>query len=217
MAAARATSGTQSSGPGKVGRRAKPAKKAKLAALSLSALTSLALAGLFANQNGSTGSFQLTSGTAADPIVTVAPGGALAVTAPATTAPATAAPATTAVAAPATTAVAAPATTAVAAPAGVLDGSYVGAGDSNRFGTVQVQVVYAGNSISDVQILNYPSGARTSVQINQYALPILINEAITGQTAKVSTVSGATYTSHSYQVSLQSAIDSAKAASGISG
>ena len=209
MAAARATSGTQSSGPGKVGRRAKPAKKAKLAALSLSALTSLALAGLFANQNGSTGSFQLTSGTAADPIVTVAPGGALAVTAPATTAPATAAPAT--------TAVAAPATTAVAAPAGVLDGSYVGAGDSNRFGTVQVQVVYAGNSISDVQILNYPSGARTSVQINQYALPILINEAITGQTAKVSTVSGATYTSHSYQVSLQSAIDSAKAASGISG
>ncbi|HRC48886.1 MAG TPA: FMN-binding protein, partial [Ilumatobacteraceae bacterium] len=110
----------------------------------------------------------------------------------------------------------APATTA-AAVAGVVDGTYVGAGDTNRWGTVQVQVVYSGGQISDVQILRYPDGDRKSVRINEAALPTLISEAITTQQADVSTVSGATYTSVSYRISLQSAIDAAKAASGISG
>ena len=56
---------------------------------------------------------------------------------------------------------------------------------------------------------------RKSVSINERALPTLIQEALTAQSADVDTVSGATYTSNSYRDSLQSAIDAAKAASGM--
>ena len=108
----------------------------------------------------------------------------------------------------------------VAAPpavAGVTDGTYVGAGNNNRWGTVQVQVVYSGGQVSDVQILSYPNGARQSVRINQVALPMLVSEALSAQSADVNTISGATYTSKSYKISLQSAIDNARSTSGISG
>jgi len=111
----------------------------------------------------------------------------------------------------ATVAVAAP------APAGVVDGTYVGGSDRNRWGTVQVQVVYSGGQVADVQILQYPNGDRNSIRISQVALPRLVNETLRSQSADVNTVSGATYTSKSYRISMQSAIDAANAASGISG
>ena len=63
--------------------------------------------------------------------------------------------------------------------------------------------------------LQYPNGDNKSVSINQRALPKLITEAVSAQSASVSSISGATYTSRSYIKSLQSAIDAAKAASGI--
>ena len=44
-----------------------------------------------------------------------------------------------------------------------------------------------------------------------YATPILSSETLTAQSANIDTVSGATYTSNSYKVSLQSAIDLARA------
>ena len=107
-------------------------------------------------------------------------------------------------------------TTATTATSGqIADGTYVGQASSNRWGTVQVQAVYSGGQLVDVQILSYPDGDRKSVQINQRALPTLIDEAITAQSADVDTVSGATYTSRSYTESLQSAIDAALAASGL--
>lgn len=197
--------GPAAKAPTKTGRRAKPARAAKLSALALSAVTTLGLTVVFADQNGQTDSVQLTSGTAAGSLVTVA----------------AAAPATTAVDAPATTATVAAtvATTAPPAPAavGVVDGTYVGGSDTNRWGTVQVQVVYTGGQITDVQILQYPNGDRNSVRISQAALPRLITEALQSQSADVNTVSGATYTSKSYRISLQSAVDAANAASGISG
>ena len=137
------------------------------------------------------------------------------------TAAAAAAPATTrTTAAPATDATtattAAPVTTVAPAPAGIADGTYVGDGSRNRFGTVQVQVVYSGGQLTDVQILSYPDGDRRSIAINQRALPTLIEETIQAQSADIYGVSGATYTSRSYYTSLQSAIDNAKQASGIS-
>ena len=211
LAAARGPGKPSSNAP--VGRRAKPARNAKLAALALSAVTSVGLAGVFANQDGGTDSIQLTNGTSADPLITVAPATVPASTvAPAADPAATVAPA----ADPATTVVAAPATVA-AAPAGIIDGTYVGQSSSNRFGNVQVQVVYSGGQLSDVQILQYPNGDGRSLRISQIALPTLINESISSQSGSVNTVSGATYTSKSYKKSLQSAIDAAKAASGISG
>ncbi len=119
--------------------------------------------------------------------------------------------------------VAEPATTATAATAAppatvvVADGSYVGDAASNRWGVVQVQVVYSDGQITDVQILSYPDGDRKSVTINEGALPTLIGASITTQSADVDTVSGATYSSVSYRESLQSAIDAALATSEIAG
>ena len=126
----------------------------------------------------------------------------------------TIAPLTLATTPAATTTPATPVTPTTAA--GVLDGTYAGIGDQNRWGTVQVQVVYAGGQVSDVQILQYPDGERKSVRINQSALPRLVSEALRAQSADVNTVSGATYTSKSYKISLQSAIDAARSASGVS-
>jgi uncharacterized protein with FMN-binding domain len=50
----------------------------------------------------------------------------------------------------------------------------------------------------------------TTQQITNTSLPKLQQEALTAQSAKIATVSGATYTSGAYRMSLQSALDQAK-------
>ena len=191
------------------GKRAKPAKAAKMASLALSAVTTIGLAGMFAQQNGQTDAIVLTQGTLAT--APTAPTTATAATAD-TTATTAVASNTAVTAAPAT---AAPVTAAPATAPGIKDGTYAGAGSANRWGTVQVQVVYLGGQIIDVQMLSFPNGDSRSNRISQVALPQLISETISAQSASVRTVSGATYTSKSYKKTLQSAIDTAKAASGV--
>jgi len=193
------------------GRRAKPARASKVGALALSVATTAGLTAMFAGQDtGTTDSVVLTGGT----LATVAPTASTASTAAtASTEAATTTAGDTLTSADPTTTVAA----AAPAAATILDGTYVGAADSNRWGVVQVQAVYSGGQLVDVQILQYPDGDNKSVRINQRSLPTLISEAIANQSADVNTVSGATYTSDSYVASLQSAIDAAKAASGITG
>ncbi len=182
------------------GRRAKPAASSKVAALALSVVTTAGLAGLFAHQDSTTDSVILTGGTALPTATNPA-------AAPATTAPGAVAPNTVA-----------PTTAAPASGNGTIaDGTYVGGASQNRFGTVQVQAVYSGGQLTDVQILQYPDGDRRSLQISQYAIPKLINNSIDAQSANINGVSGATYTSRSYAASLQSAIDAAKSASGVAG
>lgn len=189
------------------GRRTKPARASKVGALALSVATTAGLTAMFAGQDtGTTDSVVLTGGT----LATVAPTASTAATA--------GTEATTSTIGDTLTS-AEPTTTVAAAPAAatILDGTYVGAADSNRWGVVQVQAVYSGGQLVDVQILQYPDGDGKSVRINQRSLPTLISEAISAQSADVNSVSGATYTSNSYKASLQSAIDAAKAASGIAG
>lgn len=192
--------------PSKSGRRAKPARAAKLSALAFSAVTTLSLTAVFASQHDGSDVVQLSSGTATGPLVTVVAATPNPMAAPSASTATTDAIAT-------TTTVSTPTTAAPAS--GVVDGTYVGAGDTSKWGTVQVQVVYSSGGITDVQILHYPDSERKSVNINQASLPRLISEALTAQSADVNTVSGATYTSNSYRASLQSAIDVAMAASGL--
>jgi uncharacterized protein with FMN-binding domain len=59
--------------------------------------------------------------------------------------------------------------------------------------------------------LQQPSD-RKSTRINGQALPELENEVVTVQSARVQSISGATYTSTAYKQSLQSAIDTARSA-----
>ena len=74
------------------------------------------------------------------------------------------------------------------------------------FGPCQVQVVFTGNKITDVQLITEPSD-RHSQRVAAGAAPILREEALQAQNATIDTVSGATITSEAYAQSLQAAID----------
>ncbi|OHV42060.1 MULTISPECIES: FMN-binding protein [Pseudofrankia] len=78
-----------------------------------------------------------------------------------------------------------------------------------RYGAVQVQLVISGNKITDVVTLQVPDRERRDIEINSQAVPILRQEVLTVQSAKIDAVSGASYTSSGYAWSVQSAIDKA--------
>jgi uncharacterized protein with FMN-binding domain len=75
------------------------------------------------------------------------------------------------------------------------------------YGPVRVQVVLREKTIVGVNILLRPEETGMDVQIGQYAFPKLIGETLIAQSARIDTVSGATYTSGGYIRSLQSALD----------
>jgi uncharacterized protein with FMN-binding domain len=89
------------------------------------------------------------------------------------------------------------------------NGTFNGQPVDAYYGLVQVQVNIQGGVIKDVEFLQYPSDRRTSQQINSIAMPYLKQEAIQAQSAQVDIISGATLTSEGFQLSLQSALQSA--------
>jgi uncharacterized protein with FMN-binding domain len=74
---------------------------------------------------------------------------------------------------------------------------------------VQVQITVAGRKITAVRVVDYPENNRHDREINAYALPVLVEETLSAQSASIDMVSGATVTSDGYIRSLQSALDSA--------
>lgn len=93
---------------------------------------------------------------------------------------------------------------------GLVDGTYTGDAVSTRYGDVQVQITVSGGVVSDVQVPVYPDNERRDVEINSRAIPVLVSETLSAQSAQVNMVSGATYTSRGYVSSLQSALDRAQ-------
>ncbi|MBK6954074.1 MAG: FMN-binding protein [Actinomycetales bacterium] len=87
-------------------------------------------------------------------------------------------------------------------------GTYTGTTESDRFGTITVTVTLANGKITDV---TYKTTVRDnhSAQIEARAIPTLKAAVLAANSADVSTVSGATYTSNKYLSSLQSALDKA--------
>lgn len=79
--------------------------------------------------------------------------------------------------------------------------------ESNRWGNVQVEITVEDGKITDVSLVQVPSSHVRSVEINDYAVPILVQETLTAQSAQIDMVSGATDTSQSYIASLQGALD----------
>jgi uncharacterized protein with FMN-binding domain len=84
-----------------------------------------------------------------------------------------------------------------------------GASTDTRWGPVQVQITVDGGKITDVEVVDYPSGNGKDQQINARALPVLIQETLDSQSANIDMVSGATVTSDGYIGSLQDALDQA--------
>jgi uncharacterized protein with FMN-binding domain len=78
-----------------------------------------------------------------------------------------------------------------------------------RWGPVQVQVTITGGRIADVTALEVPNGNFRDQEINSYAVPMLRQEVLAAQSARIDTISGATVTSDGYVESLQAALDAA--------
>lgn len=78
-----------------------------------------------------------------------------------------------------------------------------------QWGPVQVELTVSAGTITDVSVVQYPNGNGRDAEINDYALPILIQETLDAQSADIDMVSGATVTSYGYLDSLQSALDQA--------
>lgn len=93
---------------------------------------------------------------------------------------------------------------------GYKDGTYTGPEVDAQYGLVQVQAVIQNGKIVNVQFLEYPNDRRTSIRINNVAVPDLQQEAIQAQTANVDLITGATLTSEAFQMSLQAALNQAK-------
>jgi uncharacterized protein with FMN-binding domain len=77
------------------------------------------------------------------------------------------------------------------------------------YGPIQVTITVKSGKITAVNVPTYPNGSGRDMEINSYALPQLVQETLSANSAKIDGVSGATYTSQGYVSSLQSAIDKA--------
>jgi uncharacterized protein with FMN-binding domain len=91
------------------------------------------------------------------------------------------------------------------------NGTYTGNVADAQWGVVQIQVVIQNGKITSVQFLQYPNERTRSVEINSYADPILVNEAIQAQSTKVDIVIGATNTSEAFIQSISNALSQAQA------
>lgn len=166
-------------------RRRHPARKSRIAALTLSLMTTVGLTTRFVTTD---------SGNAS--VLAVDDGSASA------TAASTGLAASTGTAA---------AGTSSQGSAQTVSSPVVGDAYSNRFGVVQVQATFGSDgSLVDVEVVQAPGQDWRSARISNLAVPMLNSEALTVQSARVDSISGATYTSISYQQSLQSAIDIAR-------
>ncbi|SDR71130.1 Uncharacterized protein, contains FMN-binding domain [Friedmanniella luteola] len=87
--------------------------------------------------------------------------------------------------------------------------TYDGSVASTRWGPVQVQIIVTAGKITEVTVLQQPSGNPKDAEINDYALPVLVQDTLTAQSADIDMVSGATVTSTGYVQSLQAALDEA--------
>src|SRR3954452_13335230 len=98
-------------------------------------------------------------------------------------------------------------TTTTSSGSGSGSGSATGEAMNTRYGPAQVKVTVANGKITKIEAVQLQSSDPKSQQISSYAAPILQQSVLAKQTAAVDTVSGATYTSLSYEASLQSALD----------
>jgi uncharacterized protein with FMN-binding domain len=88
-------------------------------------------------------------------------------------------------------------------------GSKTALGDAmqTRYGPAQVRVTVSDGKVTKIEAVQLQNGDPKSQAISSYSEPVLQQSVLSKQTAAVDTVSGATYTSLSYEGSLQSALD----------
>ena len=85
--------------------------------------------------------------------------------------------------------------------------SAVGATEQYGYGELAVKVTASGNHIADVAVTSIQTAEPYSQQLASQVIPTLRSEVLSGQSAQINAVSGATYTSQAYAMSLQAALD----------
>jgi uncharacterized protein with FMN-binding domain len=86
-------------------------------------------------------------------------------------------------------------------------GTATGDAIETRYGPAQVKVTVKDGKITSIEAVQLQSSDPRSQMISSSAGPILQQEVLAKQSAAIDSVSGATYTSASYDQSLQSALD----------
>jgi len=123
-------------------------------------------------------------------------------TTPSTTTPSTTTPSTTT---PSTTT---PSTT---TPSTTVPVSQVrtatGQSEQYGYGVLAVTVTVTGTRITDVTLAQLQTAEQYSQQLAAQVIPTLRSEVLAAQTSRINGVSGATYTSEAYAMSIQSALD----------
>lgn len=88
-------------------------------------------------------------------------------------------------------------------------GTFTGTTATHHYGSVTVTVTMVNGKITKLTQNVVSDGDHHSESINSQAIPVLKQEILAANSANVSTVSGATYTTQAYLTSLQSALDKA--------
>lgn len=91
------------------------------------------------------------------------------------------------------------------------DGVYTGKAADAIYGYIKVKMIVTGGRLTDVIFLQYPDRQPNSVEINSQAMPLLKQQAIQVQSARVDGVSGASDTSQAFVESLTDALLQAQA------
>lgn len=82
-----------------------------------------------------------------------------------------------------------------------------GAVERYGYGQLAVKVTVQGTRITAVSVPTIQTAEPYSQQLASQVIPMLRSEVLAGQNARINGVTGATYTSEAYAMSLQSALD----------
>lgn len=90
---------------------------------------------------------------------------------------------------------------------GPQDGTFAGSNaKALNYGYVQVQITVSGGQLTDIQFLSYPKRDGESIDISNRALPQLRQAALNAQSANISNISGASWTTRAFKASLNAAL-----------
>jgi len=82
-----------------------------------------------------------------------------------------------------------------------------GQSEQYGYGVLAVTVTVTGTRITDVTLAQLQTAEQYSQQLAAQVIPTLRSEVLAAQTSRINGVSGATYTSEAYAMSIQSALD----------
>ena len=103
-------------------------------------------------------------------------------------------------------ATASPSASSASASASTSSGTATGQSVNYGYGVLAVRVTISGGHITAVTVPVLQTADSYSQQIATQVFPMLKSEVLSAQSAKISTISGASYTSEAYAMSLQNAL-----------